>query len=92
VAKELLSREAEARVGLIEDVMLALDQIAAHVQPSRGGDVAWLLRIADDQACQQPQAEWVITVWLAGGLDLRASAADALGVEKRHCIRWLKLK
>ena len=71
--------------------MLALDQVAAHVQPLRRGHVAGLLEIAHDQAGQQAQAERMVAVRLARPFDLGVRAADALGAEERHGIGGLHL-
>ena len=85
-AQERLPGGREAVVGRFQHVMLALDQIAAHVQPLRGGDVAGLLEVAHDQAGQQAQAERMVAVRLASLLDLGVRAADALGAEELHGI------
>ena len=79
----------QAVVGCFQHVMLALDQVAAHVQPLRGGDVAGLLEVAHDQAGQQAQAERMVAVRLAGLLDLGVRAADALGAEELHRVGGL---
>src|SRR6202008_3650386 len=90
-AEELLPSRREAIERGLEHVMLALHQVAAHVEPRRRGDVARLLEVAHDQAGQQPQAEGMVAVRSARRLDLGARAADALGAEERHRIGGLHL-
>ena len=81
----------EAVVSHLQHMILPLDQVAAHVQSLRGGDVAGLLEIAHDQAGQQSQAERVIAVRFARRLNLDVRAADALGAEEFHGIGGLHL-
>jgi len=68
-----------------------LDQIADHVEPLCGGDVAGLLKIAHNQAGQQSQAERMVAVRFAGRLNLGVRAADALGAEEFHGVGRLHL-
>src|SRR3954452_5995479 len=91
MAEQFLPSSTEAHEYLIEDVMLALNQIAIHVQPLRRDNVAWLLKVADYQTGQQTEAERVITVRFASCLYLRTSAANTLRVEELHGIRGIKL-
>ena len=90
-AQQCLPGRTEAVVSRLQNVMLPLDQIAAHVQPRCGGDVAGLLEISHNQAGQQSQAERMVAVRCAGRFNLGARAADALGAEEFHGIGRLHL-
>ena len=90
-AQPCLPGRTQAVVSRLQHVMLPLDQITAHVQTRRGGDVAGLPEIAHNQARQQSQAERMVTVGCAGRLNLGARAAHALGAKEFHGIGRMHL-
>src|SRR5262245_66575794 len=49
-------------------------------------------RVAEDQTGQQAQAEWVIAIGRARGLDVYTCSADALRVVQIHRVRGMDLK
>ena len=89
--QQCLPVRREAVVGRLQNVMLPLHQIAAHVQPRCGSDVAGLLKIAHNQAGQQSQAERMVAVRCAGRFNLGARTTDALRTEEFHRVGRMHL-
>jgi hypothetical protein len=56
-AEQFAARRGEALVALPQHVMLALHQIATHIQPPRNGDVVGLVQSARDEAAQRAHDE-----------------------------------
>ncbi len=91
MTEQFLALGPQVGVGAFQHVVAALHQVAAHVQAARGGDVAGLLQVVDEQAGQQAQAEGVVAVGFAGSFDLGAAPARALEPELGQGVGGLHL-